>query len=154
MLEEKRIYRGRYELPESKYNFAHFLRNGYQWLSMANVTRLVCEIERLLSRSRFGWCGCKYEERKAVFSTYFFIRYQKVKKCCSSKKKIADVYGENVLKERQCQNYIVRKILMLKIHHMLEDLTDTIKPSVDANRRKMIQLKIFRKAVSITKGDD
>lgn len=54
---------------------------------MADVTRLVSEIERLLSRSRFGWCGCKYEERKAVFSTYFLLGIKKLKNAAQARKK-------------------------------------------------------------------
>jgi len=63
------------------------------------------------------------ESEKQHFWHILLFYYRKGKNSVQARKKLSDVYGENVLTERQCQNWFAKfdpAILMLKMHHVLE----------------------------------
>ena len=90
----------------------------------------------------FGWCPIKYESEKQHFRHILLFYYRKGKNAVQARKKLSDVYGEDVLTERQCQNWFAK---FRSGNFDVEDAPrsgrpveadeDTIKALIDANRR-------------------
>ena len=71
----------------------------------------------------FGWCSIKYESEKQHFRHILLFYYWKDKNAVQARKKLSDVYGEDVLQNASAKTGLQNfdpAILMLKMHHVLE----------------------------------
>ena len=72
-------------------------------------------------------------DRKQHFRHILLFYYQKGKNAVQARRKICAVHGEDVLTERQCQNWF--NSFRKRPRRTLETDVDKIKSFVDANRR-------------------
>ena len=72
------------------------------------------------------------EDQKQHCRHILLLYYRTGKNAVQARRKLCDVYGEDVLTERHCQNWFA-KFRSGNFH--LEADVDKIKPLIDANRR-------------------